>query len=692
MNAYSDVWPIDPSAGAVPPRWPGWPEGKQFAFVITHDVESYKGLARVERLMELDARYGFRSSFNFVPEGEYRLPDDLRLRVEQAGFEVGVYGLKHSGNRFFSKAGFALEGGCIRDYVSRWGASGFSSPFFRHNLAWMHLMGIAYDSSTFDTDPFERDPDGVGTIFPFWVPGPQGGFVELPRTLAQDHSLFNVRRERDIAVWKQKLNWIAARGGMALMNVHPDYISFDGTPGADEYPVSYYERFLQHVRSQYDGVFWHALPREVAGHYTASLPVTSRNTRKKICMVAYSYYESDNRVRRYAETLVGRGDQVEVIALGNGDAPLGEVEIGGVRVRRIQRRVRDEGGKWTYAIRLLRFLFAASIILARRHRAIRYDLLHIHNVPDFLIFAGWYSKWCGAKMILDIHDIVPELFANKFSTKRNTFYVNLMLMIEKASAAFADHVIVSNHLWHEKLVSRSVPREKCSVVVNHVDTGIFYRRLRTRHDEKFIIVFPGTFQWHQGLDVAIEALAHLKDKAPNVELHLYGGGEERANLERLAGRLGVSAQVKFFGYVPLDSVPDIIANADLGIVPKRADSFGNEAYSTKIMEFMSQGVPVVVSRTRIDSYYFDEKVVRFFPSGDSMAMAKAVFEVMHDQSLRETLVERGIAYADQNSWELKKWDYLELVDALTSESFEGMDGSKRKDLPSGHQSGRHSQG
>jgi len=691
-KAGFDVWPIEPATGTTPPHWPGWPENKKFAVVITHDVKRPRGLARVDRMIELETRYGFRSSFNLVTDGAYQVSDDLLYRIEQAGFEVGMHGLNSRRKRLFSKAGLALEVGRLRDCVSLWGASGFSSTFFRRNMAWMHLMGIEYDSSAFDADPFEQESDSAGTIFPFWVPGPGGGFVELPRTLAQDHTLFNVLLDRDIEVWKRKLDWIAARGGMALMNVHPDGTSFDGQPGADEYPVSFYERFLQYVRNQYAGEFWHALPREVARHYTRSLPVASRNTRKKICMVAYSYYESDNRVRRYAEALASRGDQVEVIALGNESTSLGEVDIGGVRLRRIQHRVRDEGGKWTYALRLLRFLVASSVVVTRRHNAIRYDLLHIHNVPDFLILAGWYAKWRGAKTILDIHDIVPELFANKFGTTGNNFYVKLMLMVEKASASFADHVIVSNHLWYQKLVLRSVPAEKCSVVVNHVDTGIFYRRLRTRHDDKYIIVFPGTFQWHQGLDVAIEALAHLKNKVPNVELHLYGGGAGRASLECLADRLGIADRVIFHGYVPLDSVPGIIANADIGIVPKRADSFGNEAYSTKIMEFMSQGVPVVVSKTKIDSYYFDENVVRFFPSGDSMAMAEAMFDVMQDQRLRQTLVERGIAYADQNSWEMKKSDYLELVDALTADSFAGMDGPEWKELLSRRQQSSHSPG
>jgi glycosyltransferase involved in cell wall biosynthesis len=387
---------------------------------------------------------------------------------------------------------------------------------------------------------------------------------------------------------------------------------------------------------------------------------------KKICMVTYSTYETDTRVRRYAEALAKRGDIVEVIAITGGSVPMGEETLCGVRVFRIQRRVRDERGKWGYASRLLRFFISSGKFLTKRNREIRYDLIHVHNIPDFLVFSAWYPKITGAKIILDIHDVVPELFINKFRVETGSILVRILMNIERVSAAFADHVIVANHLWEEKLVRRSVPRDKCCVLLNHVDSDIFYRRERTRKDDKFILIFPGTWQWHQGLDIAIEALAHLKDRVPNAELHLYGGGGDASNLASLAETLGLSDRVKFFEDVSLDRVAEVVANADIGIVPKRADSFGNEAYSTKIMEYMSQGIPVVASRTRIDSYYFDDTNIRFFPSGDAQAMAEAIIEIKENAELRTALVQAGLEYAKANDWDHKKDDYLNLVDALTA--------------------------
>jgi glycosyltransferase involved in cell wall biosynthesis/peptidoglycan/xylan/chitin deacetylase (PgdA/CDA1 family) len=675
-KAYADIWPIDQMAGAPPPCWPGWPDGKEFALVLTHDTEGKKGRARVERLMNLEQRYGYRSCFNFVAKGDYDVSKELRNMLEQAGFEVGIHGLEHNEKLYASKVWFAAQAAEIRKCAQDWNASGFRTPLMLHRLSWLHQLGCEYDASTFDTDPFEPEPDGVRTIYPFWVPGmPDGGYVELPYTLVQDFTLFKVLREQDIEIWKRKIDWIAKRGGMALINTHPDYMCFEGKQARDEYPVSYYEEFLQYVECKYKGRYWAAQPRDVARYYCNQRPVAIRNTRKKIAMVAYSEYETDNRVRRYAEALARRGDLVDVIALNETCAVDPKKQISGITVYRIQKRDHNERNEWTYAWYLCRFLFKSSVLLTKLHARNRYDVIHVHNIPDFLVFGAWYPKLTGAKMILDIHDIVPELFADKFKTGMKAPYVKLLRLVEKMSGKFVDHVIVSNHLWRDTLVSRSVNEQKCSVVVNSVDSGVFSRRLRTRNDGRYVVIFPGSFQWHQGLETGIEAFGYFKRDVPNAEFQLYGGGNINVEnkLKALVGKLGLEDSVKFCGNVSLDNIAEVIANADLGVVPKLADAFGNEAYSTKIMEFMSQGVPVVASRTKVDLYYFSENDVHFFKSGDSLAMARAMLDVARDNNLRESLVARGLEYVRCNGWDQKKNEYIALIDSLTFERFDDIE-------------------
>ena len=180
--------------------------------------------------MNLELNHGFRSAFNFVPEGEYRVSKATRDALERAGFEVGVHGLEHDGKLYNSKVKFAAKAARINEYLRQWCVCGFRSPLMQHKLGWLHQLDVEYDCSTFDTDPFEPEPDGVGTVFPFWVPGPKGsGYVELPYSLIQDFTLFVLFREPNIDVWKKKLDWVVAHGGMALLTTHPDYMSFEET-------------------------------------------------------------------------------------------------------------------------------------------------------------------------------------------------------------------------------------------------------------------------------------------------------------------------------------------------------------------------------------------------------------------------------------------------------------------------------
>lgn len=319
---HQDVWPINPAAGKTPDGWPGWPDGKKFAVVLTHDVEGSIGLAKCQQLMQLEQELGFRSSFNLIPEGdEYIASRQLRDTLVQNGFEVGVHDLYHNGKLLWTREDFRRSASQINRYLKDWDACGFRAGFMLRNLDWFHDLNIQYDASTFDTDPFEPQPDGANTIFPFWVPRPvnsenresrivnreseggnrasghqpdsrqsqisnlkspssesldpklqpssfslhPSGYAELPYTLCQDSTLFLVFKQTSIDIWKRKIDWIAERGGMVLLNTHPDYMNFNrGSHAAYEYPVSHYREVLDYIREKYSNQFWNVLPRTVA--------------------------------------------------------------------------------------------------------------------------------------------------------------------------------------------------------------------------------------------------------------------------------------------------------------------------------------------------------------------------------------------------------------------------------------------
>lgn len=265
-SLYQEVWPIDKTALKTPANWQGWPEQKRFALILTHDVESAKGLKNYLKLAELEERLGFRSSFNFVIR-DYPVPSDIRHNLVSKGFEVGIHGLTHDGKFFLSKRSFLKYTPTINQYLKEWDAVGYRTPSMLGNLEWLHGLNIEYDASTFDTDPFEPKPFGAKTIFPYWVESnsKDNGYVELPYTLPQDFTLYIIMQEKNIDIWTKKLDWVAQNGGMALLITHPDYMNFNGKDDClEEYPAQIYEEFLKYIKSKYEGQYWHVLPKEVA--------------------------------------------------------------------------------------------------------------------------------------------------------------------------------------------------------------------------------------------------------------------------------------------------------------------------------------------------------------------------------------------------------------------------------------------
>ena len=228
-----------------------WPAGHKFAFVLTHDVETAEGQEHVQVLADLEMDYGFRSSFNFVPE-RYRLDHELINALRARGFEVGVHGLKHDGKLFSSRAEFMRRATRINQYLKDLDAVGFRAPFMHRQPEWMQALDIEYDLSFFDTDPYEPIPGGTMSIWPFEI----GRFVELPYTLVQDYTLTAVLGETTPRIWLEKVDFIETYWGLALVNSHPDYLK-------DPANWRLYEQFLQAMRRR-AGPYWHALPREVA--------------------------------------------------------------------------------------------------------------------------------------------------------------------------------------------------------------------------------------------------------------------------------------------------------------------------------------------------------------------------------------------------------------------------------------------
>jgi peptidoglycan/xylan/chitin deacetylase (PgdA/CDA1 family) len=228
-----------------------WPEQYRWAIVLSHDVEHRPGYEGLHLLADSELGLGYTSSWNFVPERDYEVEPERLDRLRADGFEIGLHGLRHDGRDLESRAVFEQRLPAMKAYAERWGAAGFRSPATHRDWELMPLLGVEYDSSSPDTDPFEPQSGGCCTWWPFF----NRDLVELPITLTQDHTAFVILERRDDALWREKADLLRDRGGMALLLTHPDYM-------AEPHLLDLYRGFLSRYAD--DQTAWKASPRDVA--------------------------------------------------------------------------------------------------------------------------------------------------------------------------------------------------------------------------------------------------------------------------------------------------------------------------------------------------------------------------------------------------------------------------------------------
>ena len=705
---YSSTWPIDPAAGEVPAGWSGWPNSAQFAFAISHDVEGPRGLAKCRALAEIEMQLGFRSCFNFVPEGSYKVPLSIIRWLNERRFEVGLHDLHHDGKLYTSERVFRRKAARINGHLHAWGAEGFRSAFMLRNLDWLHQLSITYDSSTFDTDPFEIQSEGVRTVFPFWVPGspihnsdglrfeasPSGdseepGYVELPYTLPQDSTLFFVLGESSPQIWLQKLAWIAKRGGMAFVNVHPDYLRFEDEPASPTtYPIEMYLELLRHIRRCYEDDVFYSRPDEIAKwfkstqrHAAATRPVVGGAASsydhlrgRRAAVLLYSNYPEDPRPRRAAEAMVAAGMSVDVLCLGESAGQEREEIVNGVEVTRVRmRRRRDH--KLSYILQYSIFILRAFWFLCHRGLTRRYDLVHVHNMPDILVLGAIPAKLRGAKIVLDLHDPMPELMMTIFGRKSTSFGITLLKILERWSIALADSVLTVNEACRKIFSSRSCSPEKIRIVMNSPDETVFPLQptsgvAAVRRTDRFVFMYHGSLVERHGVDLAIAALQHVRSRYPSVELRIYG--RDTPFLGRVLDSIRDSEHrdaIRYYGEKNLEEIAAAIRECDAGIIPNRKSVFTEINTPTRIFEYLSQGKPVIAPRAQGIQDYFGPDDLLFFTLGDADDLARQMERAVSDRDATAQMVDRGQKVYLQHAWAAEKNRLQQaLVDVLSPSS------------------------
>jgi glycosyltransferase involved in cell wall biosynthesis len=616
-----------------------------------------------------------------------------------------------------------------------------------HNLEWLHDLEILYEASTFDTDPFEPQPDGADTIFPFWVPAPPsgnglttdnrspitcssstpitdnrslitglssetlspgfplsgfrfqlsdfqtGGYVELPYTLPQDSTLFLLFQQKDINLWKRKLDWVAAHGGMVLLNVHPDYLRFkQETSAGFEFPAKHYADILEYVRSHYAGQYWQPLPRDLAVWYKqqkkstkeepsatmyssmsekSEIPLHVDLSGKKAAVVLYSRFPSDPRPRRELEALCACGVEVDLICLQDEGQQPGRETHARLVVDRLPIQ-HERSGKGRYFFQYGYFLVRSFLMLAWRSWFKHYDLVHVHNMPDVLVFSSLVPKIMGAKVILDLHDPMPELYQTIFKLHPDSGMVAWLKRFEKVSIGFADLVLTPNESFKRLFSSRSCLPDKVQIIMNTPDERIFsplhpsasVAKNGTR-DRSFRIMYHGLIAERHGLHTAVHAVKILADSIPGLCMEIYGGKNEYLNqIQKLIQDLGLSERIHYCGQKRLEDIPIAIAESDLGIIPNLRTPFTEINFPTRIFEYLAMGKPLIVPRTQGIRDYFDDSQAFFFEPDSAEDLARMIGWVHEHPEETTRMVEQGRKVYLQHLWTAEKAHFQSMVSGL----------------------------
>jgi glycosyltransferase involved in cell wall biosynthesis len=390
---------------------------------------------------------------------------------------------------------------------------------------------------------------------------------------------------------------------------------------------------------------------------------------KKICMVVYHYYYRDSRLRRYAEGLAGAGVPVDVLCLREqGQPPAGQIDH--LRLYTVPA-IRSSGGVGRFALAYALALITFSVWLLALHVRRRYQVIHVHNMPDSLVLCALLPRLLGAKVILDIHDPMPEFYASKFQARPDGKAVRLLRLHERLSAALAHAVITANPNFRDNLAQRGIPAEKITVINNLPDPAIFARSqapTRSADRRAFTLIYPGTIAPRYGLEVAIQALSLLTEQAPGIRLILLGSAQPayRQALAELAERLGAAAQVEFRPPVPVDQVPAHLAQADVGIYPALPDPHMQIATPSKVLEYAALGLPIVASRLKVLEDLFGDAAILFCEPGNAQEFAACILELYQNPARGEELARQARwVVSDAHAWPQEQRKYFALLGKLT---------------------------
>jgi glycosyltransferase involved in cell wall biosynthesis len=384
-------------------------------------------------------------------------------------------------------------------------------------------------------------------------------------------------------------------------------------------------------------------------------------------MIVFAYYPADPRVRREAEALVQAGFEVEVVCLRKERERAVEL-VNGVRVVRLPM-TRRHGSAWRYMLQCSVFFAMTLGWVVARHWRCRFDVVHVHNMPDILVLAAIVPRITGAKIIvLDLHDPMPELFMAKHSCSASHPVTRVLIFLEKLSIACADIVLTPNLAFRDLFKSRGCASDKIQLVMNSPQESVFRRRSEVRGvdlpaRDDFVVMYHGTVVQRHGLAMALRSMARLRGEIPGLRFEVYGDGEFVTEFLRLRRELGLDGLVRYHGHVPIERIAEAIEGIDVGIVPNERNPFTEANLPTRIFEYLWMGKPVIAPRTPGILDYFDDSSLHLFEPGDDRSLARAILRIYRDHEGTRAILRAGQEVCYQHRWELEAAHFTECIRA-----------------------------
>jgi len=390
----------------------------------------------------------------------------------------------------------------------------------------------------------------------------------------------------------------------------------------------------------------------------------------RVAVLRQGFFELDPRVQREVHALLDAGHEVDLIALRQEGMPWLERD-GRLTIRRLPLP-RQRGGAIAYLADYGLFFLFAFALLTVMHVRRRYELVQVHTLPDPLVFAALVPKLTGARVILDLHECMPEFFATKFGVGLDHRAVRAVAASEQAAIRFADFAITCTAQMREAFIGRGAEPRKIGVVHNGAEEDVFDPELhppRARANGRFTLICHGSVEERYGLDTAIKAVASLADEIPELRLQIYGKGSQLPELRELANQLDVRDRVEFNGrWIPLDQLVDAIAAADAGVVAMKRDVFRDLVHCNKMYDLVAMRRPVITSRTRSVEAYFSDEAFLYFTADDPEDLARAIRRLHAEPALGDKLVQRAEEEVEPYRWPHQRARYQRYVLSAASGS------------------------